>query len=280
MEQPQFIPEPELEFRYGQRAVDPRVGLALFGPYDADSAGHVRSIPYGLIGTSEGVQKFLQFAQLLQGPVLSSTKSSSTRLWPAFPGFDAAFACALPERPARTEELHTSEVDAAVQHEDPNQRAYDVVELYLSAIARLVAREEQLSTIICTVPEVVYKNCRPKSYVHSGVGEALPSPQRVARARGIRDITNLERPNTIYRFSPDFRRQIKARAMQFEPPIQIIRETTLRPTDERKFGERLLSPLSDRAWNLGTALYYKGGGRPWRLATARDGVCYVGVVFH
>ncbi len=83
-----------------------------------------------------------------------------------------------------------------------------------------------------------------------------------------------------YRFSPDFRRQIKARAMQYEPPIQLVRESTLRLSEGREFGERLLSPLSDRAWNLGTALYYKAGGRPWRLATARDGVCYVGVVFH
>ena len=141
-------------------------------------------------------------------------------------------------------------------------------------------REEQLSVIICIVPEIVYKNCRPKSYVKSGVGEALPSRQRDARARGIRDILSPERPSTVYRFSPDFRRQIKARAMRHEPPIQIIRESTLRLSDERQFGERLLSPFSDRAWNLGTAIYYKGGGRPWRLAAAREGVCYVGVVFH
>jgi uncharacterized Fe-S cluster protein YjdI len=32
-------------------------------------------------------------------------------------------------------------------------------------------------------------------------------------------------------------------------------------------------------WNIGTALYYKGGGKPWRLATARDGVCYIGIAF-
>ena len=32
-------------------------------------------------------------------------------------------------------------------------------------------------------------------------------------------------------------------------------------------------------WNLGTALYYKSGGKPWKLSTARKGVCYVGLVF-
>ena len=32
-------------------------------------------------------------------------------------------------------------------------------------------------------------------------------------------------------------------------------------------------------WNLSSALYYKGGGKPWKLATAREGVCYVGLAF-
>jgi hypothetical protein len=32
-------------------------------------------------------------------------------------------------------------------------------------------------------------------------------------------------------------------------------------------------------WNLGTALYYKCGGKPWKLHAARDGVCYIGIAF-
>jgi len=33
-------------------------------------------------------------------------------------------------------------------------------------------------------------------------------------------------------------------------------------------------------WNIATAVYYKAQGKPWRLATARPGVCYVGLVYH
>ena len=62
-------------------------------------------------------------------------------------------------------------------------------------------------------------------------------------------------------------------------PIQIVRESTLRLSDDNKFGERQLSPLSHRMWNLATALFYKAGGKPWRLATARDGVSYLGSRF-
>jgi hypothetical protein len=36
---------------------------------------------------------------------------------------------------------------------------------------------------------------------------------------------------------------------------------------------------SDIAWHLSTAAFYKSGNRPWRLAVARPGVCYVGLAF-
>ena len=67
--------------------------------------------------------------------------------------------------------------------------------------------------------------------------------------------------------------------MQYGIPIQIIRESTLRLSSENPFGKRALTPLSDRMWNIGTTLYYKCGGKPWRLVTARDGVCYIGIAF-
>ena len=48
--------------------------------------------------------------------------------------------------------------------------------------------------------------------------------------------------------------------MELEIPIQIIRESTLSvAAAEKRFGVRQLTPLSDRAWNLSTSLYYKAG---------------------
>jgi len=67
--------------------------------------------------------------------------------------------------------------------------------------------------------------------------------------------------------------------MGFGVPIQIIRESTLRLQDTGQPGERGLTPLSDRAWNLSLTVYYKSGGKPWRLASARDGVCYIGMAY-
>jgi hypothetical protein len=67
--------------------------------------------------------------------------------------------------------------------------------------------------------------------------------------------------------------------MEYGVPIQIVRESTLRLREPTKENSRRLTPLPDRAWNIATALYYKAGAKPWRLATARDGVCYVGIAF-
>ena len=67
--------------------------------------------------------------------------------------------------------------------------------------------------------------------------------------------------------------------MEYDFPLQLVRESTLKCNDDVVLGGRGLSPLSDRKWNLGTAHYYKCGGKPWRLVTARTGVCYVGIAF-
>jgi hypothetical protein len=68
--------------------------------------------------------------------------------------------------------------------------------------------------------------------------------------------------------------------MECKMSIQIVRESSLNLSDERSpWGQRILTPLSDRAWNISTALYYKSGRKPWKLPGARDGVCYVGIAF-
>ena len=107
-------------------------------------------------------------------------------------------------------------------------------------------------------------------------------PFRIRRERAAGQTDLLESYNVdMYQYSPDFRRQLKARVMEFGVPIQIILESTFRldePTAQ--FDPLSLSPLSDRAWNICTTLYYKAGGKPWRLSTTRSGVCYVGIVYH
>ena len=57
------LPEPELEFRYGQRTQDPHAGLALFGPYSCDLGSHPKSIVYGVIGAPMVSMRFVEWSR-------------------------------------------------------------------------------------------------------------------------------------------------------------------------------------------------------------------------
>lgn len=276
-----LLNEPLLEFGLGRTMSDPHAGLSLFGPYDHDLPSHPQSIPFALIGTPAGIGRFRAFASALQKPIIScgygepGEENKDVRLWPPFPGFDAAFHCALPSEPAWTAKLDAQRITDLAHDLDPHKRAYELVNLYLDGIRIAAERDEGYRVIICVEPDEIWKYCRPKSRVEEGTGAKISAKER--RLRQLYGDFFLEYDPEQYNMSVDFRRQLKARAMEYDIPIQLIRESTLILDDESE--ERGLTCLSDRAWNLSTAFYYKAGGKPWRLSTARDGVCYVGLVF-
>ena len=275
-----FLGEPSLEFRFSQKAVDPKVGLSIFGPYDTDFPSHPKNISYGVIGTGTGIALIKSFFEMVQGPIISETPSKNPRLWPAFPGFQAVYYTVLPSRSTRTFELDETKLVLASTDLDPNRRAYEVVNMYLEGIQHITEPDDPLDVIVCSVPDIIFKNCRPKSYVKEGTGERVSFRVRKERAGGQTSLFG-SYDVEMYQYSVDFRRQLKARVMDIRVPTQIILESTLKTNEPLgQFNLRGMSPLSDRAWNICTTLYYKGGGKPWRLSTARDGVCYVGIVYH
>src|SRR5262245_26712203 len=93
------LPEPRIEFRAGQYLHDPHDVLALFGPYDSSAANHPRSIPYAVVGTAPGIGLFMEWSRLLQKPIIANQDRDKVgprplkeKLWPPYPGFEAAFA--------------------------------------------------------------------------------------------------------------------------------------------------------------------------------------------
>lgn len=275
--------EPLLEFRYGQHLEDPHDGLSLFGPFDADLPSHPAKITYGVIGTDKGILQFEKWSEKMDGAIIDENENK--KLWPPFPGFEAAFNCEWPCKPAWSHSLEKNELIKASRHRDPNTRAFDIVSSYLKGFDILRKRDEAFSVIICVVPDEVWKYCRPKSRVEHPWGYMPKKSMREQFKEG--QVTLFEQrysdsqkgwSTDKYRLSGDFRRQIKARTLKYNIPIQIIRESTLSlsPIEDDRRG---LTCLSDRAWNLSVALYYKAGGKPWKLASARDGVCYIGISF-
>jgi hypothetical protein len=271
------IEEPPLEFRYGQRLSDPRDGIALFGPYDADTPSHPKSIVYGLIGTPASVNKVRSWSREFVRPVLTDTTAYDVRNWPHFPGFEACFDCKWAETPAWCEELDQDALETAVHDLDNYKRAAMVVDMYLAGIEKAAKRDEHFNLLLCVVPDEVWQNCRPLSEVEDGTGEKISQKERRLRARG-RDLFDSYDPDE-YKRSPDFRRQLKARAMTHGIPIQVVKESTLETWGGKVVGLKKPSPKSYVAWCIATAMYYKAGGKPWRLASARSGVCYIGFAF-
>ncbi len=267
--------EPLLEFRYSQKLPDPRDGLSMFGPFDTDLPSHPAAISLALVATEAGLQKFNDFSNVMNKKI-GTVEEKDRRLWPIFPGFEAAFHCKWPKRETKRYILDETKLLDYVSNQDPNKRAWDVNNYYLEGIRTVLEGDEKIDVVLCLVPEIVYKNCRPESRLITGIGERVGARDRKFRATGQFELFS-SFDIYAYQYSVDFRRQIKARAMQYESPIQILRESTL--VLDKNNEERGLTSLEDRAWNISTALYYKAGGKPWKLPSARNGVCYIGLAY-
>jgi hypothetical protein len=86
----------------------------------------------------------------------------------------------------------------------------------------------------------------------------------------------------IQRYARNFHNQLKAKLLREKIAVQVVRETTLTPEDFTKSNGRPLRGTQDPAtiaWNLCTTAFFKGEGKPWKLASVRNGVCYIGLVF-
>ena len=224
-----LLPEPLLQFGLQQEAEDPHDGLALFGPAEARA-----SLPdHVAIGTPEGLVLWHKWAELLNANA-ACEDITRHRPWPPFPGYDVAFGCPWP-RPAKEYAIDAAVLDQASRKVDRFERAFAVANLYLEPIQTQVPRLDGVPAVaVCIVPDAIHTNCRPKSYV-SDISdmkktEAEKSSLKAAlqdRRAGQSQLEFAVEPALEqYGMSPDFRRQLKARVMQHDVPIQIVREST------------------------------------------------------
>lgn len=213
------------------------------------------------------------------------------RPWPPYPGYDVAFGTNWP-KPIKEYSIDPNKLDEAARKADKHERAFAVANLYLEPMEKVKKLDSKPALAICIVPDTVYNNCRPKSWVQDKSDEPKSTEERkylkgVLKDRSIGQARLFENEELLdssanleqYGLSPDFRRQLKARVMQHDIPVQIIRESTLNITSQVRNGEPGVNPLSDRLWNFGTAVFYKCGFKPWKTPWAREGVCYVGLAY-
>lgn len=284
------IEEPLLEFAFGQRMEYPRDGLYLFGPCDAEKRPKVTR--YGVIGTPEGIERFVRFSARMRTFVpIPVPGPRSRKIEPhhvPFPGFQEAFNSEWPEKPvAVIDDLTLDEIEATIRIQNRHEAIHNCVDLFVTRLQREDNRlEDPPSFWFVIIPEIVYELGRPQSRVPRSEAVAGSITLSKKKAEGYKIAPSLfpeeHQGADVYEYATHFRRQLKARLLKSKIVTQIVRETTLAPEDFKKANGMPLRRLEDpatMAWKLGTGAYYKGGGRPWQLAEVRPGVCYVGLVY-
>jgi len=276
------IPEPLLLFRHGQATEDPRDGLTLFGPLDE---GKPYGVKAGVIGTRRGIELLQRWVESIQRPVFIQPAPLGR---PPFPGFEAAFHTPWRPEPVLALEVGDDEIDAHLYLDDRHQRVYGTVNVFAERILKAKKEEEAKPELwFVVVPDRVRKYCRPQAIVEPEVRlQARVHFGDASKARGFLETRSLfpeiEEALPAYFYAEQFHNQLKARLLEDMVLTQVVRESTLANVGKSGDGGvdlRDFRRQSEIAWNLSTGVFYKVGGRPWKVASIREGVCYVGLVF-
>jgi len=274
--------EPSLVFQYDQMTDDPRDGLTLFGPLDQGKPYGIRA---GVIGTEGGIERFKRWVERIQRPLANSPPRIAR---PPFPGFEAVFGIPWCPEPMAELVVSRTELGKTVVLDDPYQRVFKTVELYSKPILEFRHSEDTAIDLwVVVIPDEVYKYCRPRSSVEAEVRQPAPKDVSYEIAKGFRDqqalFEELSEAAKPYHYEVNFHNQLKARLLEAQIPTQVVRESTIAHRDFLdSYGKPLRNLdelLSAIAWHLSTAVFYKTGGRPWKVGGVREGVCYIGMVF-
>ena len=254
-----FLDEPELEF-YGSRHIDIRFGIANYGPLDQELPSAPKMIRVGIVGSPQSVEGVRLWFDKCREPIAAKV-SKQPNLFPAFPGFnvDAAFRSSLVLDDVLCRNLPPTALKLleGVTHDAAVQQA---VGLFIEEI-RFLAEHHKPHVVVCAIP--------------LGMLPAITRPT-----------TEAGEPAPLQDSSYDFHDLLKAQAMRWRTPIQVVLpstyDETLQTRQTRAGVRRQLQDEATRAWNLHCALYYKAGGVPWQLRRESTDLasCFVGISFY
>jgi hypothetical protein len=281
------LPEPHLLFGGGHRHIDPKTGLALYGPYslaDQDDPA-ISAIKIGIVSTGPLVTESRSWISACRRRVTND--GSEPFLHPPFPGMDpqGVLQCELVTSRVWEEVIADRAVRLALGAGDYYQRLSAVMALFRDGVRNLSERQPRPDVIACVIPNEVIELCTVQQTPQGGVRRLRLTPgEKAHRARleaGQQTLFQLSFGDEDDDDVPghrNLRRALKAETMTFGIPIQIVQEPTLRP-GTGTVRRRVQDPAT-RAWNLCIGLYYKAGGQPWRLADLQPDTCYVGIEFY
>lgn len=276
-----LLPESPLVFSSRQQHMDPRHGLAAFGPFGLREPGrHANEITVGIVGTGTTISGTRSWLERCSGAVAS--EDANQDLHPPFPGLGRVLHTQWSMASRWIRQIPEREIDELMR--SVGRARFDrAVNLFAEAVAFLAAMDPPPRLILCALPTEIIKHCRSVGGEGSHDGPRLTKVERglVTRekkdnSRGQGSWNRVFYPEVfetgdelMYR---DFRRALKSRTMSGRVPIQLVQPHTW--DDELKAQAPAI-----RAWNFCTAAYYKTGGVPWTVVGLEPGTCYIGIDF-
>jgi hypothetical protein len=236
-----YLGEPDLEFGFSGRHQEQRKGLMLHGPADIEFRSRPTTLRLGMVGRRQELDELSAWLERCASGITARDDTNLDTLFPAFPGL----------------------------HEDATFRVE--LELARETQRELTARQiEFIEVADGDANKIEIAAQLIATEIHMLLDDADVDVVLIARPTGIPDGAAAD-ADTI---GLNFRDVLKAHCITARVPVQVIRPRTWT-------GGATVEDEATRAWNLLTALYYKCGGKPWRLARERNRRtrCYVGISF-
>lgn len=236
----EYLPEPLLTFGDDGLHVSPKSGIARFGPYSYPNRRHPKIVQVGFIGTAETIENVENWI------IQSSQGVRGNETNPEFPGFDEdrGFYSKLDFDEAWVEKITQTELNGLLAIKSLKE-AFEATLSCLDTKLRVLSENDLTPDyILIALPEKLLKKCRVVEYHDIRLG-------------------------MVHR---DLRRAIKAIAMKYRIPTQLVSQSTVNGKDK--------THPSKIAWNFFTGLYFKAGGLPWGPTELKAGTCYVGISFY
>lgn len=252
-----YIPEPLLLFGNG-KTICPREGISEMKVYDTLQTVRKDQFLIGLVGIEEDIENLRLLLKRFESFIPANPKGKQKGLFKSFPGFnqDQGFCAKFIYDSNYERILSPNEIKILLNEKNHEKQIYDAVELFAKNI-QFLSDIKNCDVVICIVP---------KSFEGKVVNENLADEP----------VEDNADDDTEPELESNFRRALKAKAMQFNTPIQLIREYVLHESNKSQ-------DIATKAWNLCTALYYKGlQTTPWKLEVDenRPRVCFVGIGFY
>jgi len=273
------LDEPVLEFGAARKgtaqATDPQKGLDAFGPYSARLSAkfHPKKLCVHPVASAEDWDRLLERLEMLKSFQSIDEPSPYARI--DYPGFDTAFRTHLDiSRNAAGLQIDPAAFAIALDAESPATGYRHIISLLENALNQLGELKDH-DVLALQLPREVVERFR-RSTPDFVPAEPRKKTRAATAAKGrlrlrLEEIdqerSGEDAEETLYH---DLRRSVKVMCMRRGIACQLVTENFLKEDPGQ--------PWAGKLWNIGTSIFCKGGGIPWRVVS-NENVAFCGIRF-